>query len=117
VPGEENAALMMAIEDSNIGFILTRREQGTAFVVEVQGRLTGEPGVCPGTLGPGAANLVTGVADANMDRAPLIAVTGQTGTERSHKESYQAMDVVGMFTTITKKPGASPVIRVDSQAC
>ncbi len=102
VPGEENAALMMAIDASSIEFVLTRHEQGAAFMAEVHGRLTGEPGVCLGTLGPGAANLVTGVADANMDRAPLIAITGQAGTERWHKESHQAMDVVGMFKPITK---------------
>jgi thiamine pyrophosphate-dependent acetolactate synthase large subunit-like protein len=114
VPGEENAGLMMAIEDFNIGCILTRHEQGSAFVMECRGRLMGEPGVCLGTLGPGAANLVTGVADANMDRAPLIAITGQTRMGRSHKESYRAMDVVGMFTPITKKPGACPVIRAIS---
>lgn len=103
VPGEENAALMMALDaSSSIEFILTRHEQGAAFMAEAHGRLTGEPGVCLGTLGPGAANLVTGVADANMDRAPLIAITGQAGTERWHKESHQAMDVVGMFKPITK---------------
>jgi acetolactate synthase I/II/III large subunit len=103
VPGEENAALMMALDASkSIEFVLTRHEQGAAFMAEVHGRLTGEPGVCLGTLGPGAANLVTGVADANMDRAPLIAITGQAGTERWHKESHQAMDVVGMFKPITK---------------
>jgi acetolactate synthase-1/2/3 large subunit len=109
VPGEENAALMMALEDSPIEFVLTRHEQGAAFMAEVQGRLTGEPGVCLGTLGPGAANLVTGVANSNMDRAPLIAITGQAGTERWHKESHQAMDVVGMFGPITK--WASSIIR------
>lgn len=102
VPGEENAALMMAIDASSIEFVLTRHEQGAAFMAEAHGRLTGEPGVCLGTLGPGAANLVTGIADANMDRAPLIAITGQAGTERWHKESHQAMDVVGMFKPITK---------------
>jgi len=80
---------------------LTRHEQGAAFMAEVHGRLTGEPGVCLGTLGPGAANLVTGVANANMDRVPLIAITGQAGTERWHKESHQAMDVVGMFKPLT----------------
>ena len=102
VPGEENAELMMALNASSIEFVLTRHEQGAAFMAEVHGRLTGEPGVCLGTLGPGAANLVTGVANANMDRVPLIAVTGQAGTERWHKESHQAMDVVGMFKPITK---------------
>ena len=102
VPGEENADLLMSLDGSTIQFILTRHEQGAAFMAEAHGRLTGEPGVCLGTLGPGAANLITGVADANMDRAPLIAITGQGDTERLHKESHQAMDVVGMFRPVTK---------------
>lgn len=102
VPGEENAALMMALEDSDIEFVLTRHEQGAAFMADIHGRLTGEPGVCLGTLGPGATNLATGVADANMDRAPLVVITGQGGTERLHKESHQAMDAVAMYEPITK---------------
>ncbi len=109
VPGEENAALMMAIEESGIEFVLTRHEQGAAFMADVHGRLTGEPGVCLGTLGPGATNLATGVADANMDRAPLVVITGQGGTERLHKESHQAMDAVAMYKPITK--WASSIIR------
>lgn len=102
VPGEENAHFMMALEDSPIQFILTRHEQGAAFMADVYGRLTGAPGVCLGTLGPGASNLVTGVADANMDRAPLVVITGQADSQRLHKETHQAMDVVGMFRPITK---------------
>jgi len=102
VPGEENADLMLSLEDSPIEFVLTRHEQGAAFMAEVQGRLTGEPGVCLGTLGPGATNLITGVADANMDRAPLIVITGQADSKRQHKESHQAMDVVGMFRPVTQ---------------
>ena len=102
VPGEENADFMISLEDSPIEFVLTRHEQGAAFMAEIHGRLTGEPGVCLGTLGPGATNLITGVADANMDRAPLICLTGQAATHRMHKESHQAMDVVGMFEPVTK---------------
>ncbi|MBI1375054.1 MAG: acetolactate synthase large subunit [Phycisphaera sp.] len=103
VPGEENADFMMSLETSEtIKFILTRHEQGAAFMAEVHGRLTGQPGICLGTLGPGATNLITGVADANMDRAPLVALTGQADTERLHKESHQAMDVVAMFKPVTK---------------
>jgi acetolactate synthase-1/2/3 large subunit len=81
---------------------LTRHEQGAAFMAEVHGRLTGEPGVCLGTLGPGATNLITGVADANMDRAPLVVITGQAGLARQHKESHQHMDVVAMMRPVTK---------------
>ncbi len=102
VPGEENADVMLSLEDSDIDFILTRHEQGAAFMAEVHGRLTGEVGVCLGTLGPGATNLITGVADANMDRAPLVVVTGQADSRRLHKESHQAMDVVKMFEPVTK---------------
>jgi acetolactate synthase-1/2/3 large subunit len=102
VPGEENADLMFSLENSSIDFVLTRHEQGAAFMADVHGRLTGEPGVCLGTLGPGATNLVTGVADANMDRAPLVVITGQADSRRLHKESHQNMDVVGMFQPITK---------------
>jgi len=102
VPGEENADFMISLEDSPIEFVLTRHEQGAAFMAEVHGRLTGEPGICLGTLGPGATNLITGVADANMDRAPLICLTGQAATGRQHKESHQAMDVVAMFEPVVK---------------
>jgi acetolactate synthase-1/2/3 large subunit len=102
VPGEENADLMMSLEDSSIEFVLTRHEQGAAFMAEVHGRLTGEPGVCLGTLGPGATNLITGVADADMDRAPLVVITGQADSERLHKESHQAMDVVAMMRPVTR---------------
>ncbi|MBW2715676.1 MAG: acetolactate synthase large subunit [Deltaproteobacteria bacterium] len=102
VPGEENAHFMMSLEDSPIDFVLTRHEQGASFMAEVHGRLTGEPGVCLGTLGPGATNLITGVADANMDRAPLICLTGQADSQRQHKESHQYMDVVSMFEPVTK---------------
>jgi acetolactate synthase-1/2/3 large subunit len=102
VPGEENAHFMMSLEESPIEFVLTRHEQGASFMAEVHGRLTGEPGVCLGTLGPGATNLITGVADANMDRAPLICLTGQADSQRQHKESHQYMDVVSMFKPVTK---------------
>ncbi len=102
VPGEENADFMMSLEGSSIEFVLTRHEQGAAFMAEVHGRLTGNPAVCLGTLGPGATNLITGVADANMDRAPLIVVTGQAATTRQHKESHQVMDVVEMYRPVTK---------------
>ena len=103
VPGEENADFMMSLEaSSRIKFVLCRHEQGAAFMAEVYGRLTGNPAGCLGTLGPGAANLITGVADANMDRAPMLALTGQGASDRLHKESHQVMDVVEMFTPVTK---------------
>jgi len=103
VPGEENADFMISLEKSGkIKFILTRHEQGAAFMAEVYGRLTGNPAGCLGTLGPGATNLITGVADANMDRAPMLVLTGQGDSQRLHKESHQIMDVVAMFRPVTK---------------
>ena len=102
VPGEENADFMMSLEQSSIRFILTRHEQGAAFMAEIYGRLTGNPAGCLGTLGPGATNLITGVADANMDRAPMLVLTGQGASTRLHKESHQVMDVVDMFEPVTK---------------
>ena len=94
--------MMMSLMDSDIDFVLCRHEQAAAFMADVYGRLTGKAGVCLGTLGPGATNLVTGVADANMDRAPLVCLIGQAGTQRLHKESHQNMDSVSMFRPITK---------------
>ncbi len=103
VPGEENADFMMSLEESGkIKFMLTRHEQGAAFMAEIYGRLTGNPAGCLGTLGPGATNLITGVADSNMDRAPMLVLTGQGATDRLHKESHQIMDVVSMFKPVTK---------------
>ena len=102
IPGEENLGIMDALLSSSIRFITTRHEQGAAFMADVQGRLTGRAGVCLSTLGPGATNLVTGVADANMDHAPLIAISGQAATSRLHKESHQVLDLVNLFQPITK---------------
>ena len=102
VPGEENEDLLFALEDSTIRFIPTRHEQGAAFIANVIGRLTGKAGVCLATLGPGATNLVTGVADAFLDKAPLVAITGQGSTERMHHESHQMIDVNQIFKAITK---------------
>ena len=102
IPGEENADLMMSLVNSKIKFILTRHEQGAAFMADVYGRLTGKVGVCLATLGPGAANLATGVANANMDRSRLLAITGQTDSHLLHKESHQNLNVVHMFEPITK---------------
>jgi len=103
VPGEENTDFMVSLEASkSIRFILTRHEQGAAFMADVYGRLTGRPAVCLGTLGPGATNLITGVADSNMDRSPMLVLTGQADSSRLHKESHQNMDVVSMFTPVTK---------------
>jgi acetolactate synthase-1/2/3 large subunit len=102
LPGEENLHVLEALKHSSIRFITTRHEQGAAFMADVYGRLTGKAGVCLSTLGPGATNLITGVADANLDRAPLVAITGQVGTDRMHIESHQYLDLVAMFAPVTK---------------
>ncbi|MGI9262974.1 MAG: acetolactate synthase large subunit [Woeseiaceae bacterium] len=113
VPGEENADFMMSLEQSKkIRFILTRHEQGAAFMAEIYGRLTGNPAGALGTLGPGATNLITGVADSNMDRAPMLVLTGQGSTDRLHKESHQIMDVVSMFEPVTK--WATTILNADT---
>jgi len=102
VPGEETLALLDALLDSGIQFVTCRHEQGAAFMADVWGRLSGRAGVCLGTLGPGATNLATGLGDANLDRAPVVAITGQAGRDRIHKESHQYVNVVDMFRSITK---------------
>ena len=102
LPGEENLHILEALKKSPIEFITVRHEQGAAFMADVYGRLTGKAGVCLSTLGPGATNLMTGVADANLDGAPLVAITGQVGTDRMHIESHQYLDLVALFAPITK---------------
>ena len=89
LPGEETNDLMFSLANSQIKFILVRHEQGAAFMADVYGRLTQKVGVCLSTLGPGATNLITGVASANMDRSPILAITGQTDSNLRHKESHQ----------------------------
>ena len=102
LPGEENIDVLDVLLDSKIRFITTRHEQAAAFMADVYGRITGRAGVCLATLGPGATNLVTGVADANMDHAPVVAITGQAATTRMHKESHQYLDLVNLFRPISK---------------
>jgi acetolactate synthase-1/2/3 large subunit len=102
LPGEENIDVLDVLLDSKIRFISTRHEQAAAFMADVYGRITGRAGVCLATLGPGATNLVTGVADANMDHAPVVAIAGQAATTRMHKESHQYLDLVNLFRPITK---------------
>jgi len=102
IPGEETLDLNESLEDSSIEFVPVRHEQGGAYMADMYGRLTQRAGVCLGTLGPGATNLVTAVADAFLDRSPLVALTGQGDLERMHKESHQHIDVVSMFKPITK---------------
>jgi acetolactate synthase-1/2/3 large subunit len=102
IPGEETLDFNESLSRSSIAFVPVRHEQGGAYIADVYGRLTGRAGVCLGTLGPGATNLVTAVADAFLDRAPLVALTGQGDLERMHKESHQYLDIVSLMQPITK---------------
>lgn len=116
VPGEETTALMAAIDRSGMTFVLCRHEQSAAFMASVHGRLTGKPALCLATLGPGAANLMTGVADANLDHVPLIAVTGQGARARLERESHQAVDLAALFAPVTKSSRCLQVPDEVSQA-
>src|SRR3989440_10529788 len=102
IPGEETLDLNESLADSSIEFVPVRHEQGGAYMADVYGRLTGRAGVCLGTLGPGATNLVTAVADAYLDRAPLVALTGQGDLERKHKAAHQYLDLIGILRPIVK---------------
>src|SRR3954452_582202 len=102
IPGEETLDLNESLQDSEIDFIPVRHEQGGAYMADMYGRLTGSAGVCLGTLGPGATNLVTGIADAFLDRSPLVALTGQGDLQRMHKESHQYIDVVSVLKPVVK---------------
>jgi acetolactate synthase-1/2/3 large subunit len=102
IPGEENIRLIEALSRSPIEYVLTRHEQGASFMAEVYGRLTGRAGVCSATLGPGAINLLLGVADATTNSTPLLALSAQVGMGRSYKESHQGVDLISMFAPVTK---------------
>jgi acetolactate synthase I/II/III large subunit len=102
IPGEETLDLNESLARSSVRFVPVRHEQGGAYMADVYGRLTGRAGVCLGTLGPGAMNLMTAVADAFLDRAPLVALTGQGDLERMHKESHQYLDLVSIMAPVTK---------------
>lgn len=102
IPGEETVDTMESLLDSKINFVLSRHEQAAAFMADAYGRLTGKAGVCLSTLGPGATNLITGIANANLDRSPVVALTAQVGREKMHKESHQYIDLVKTFYPLTK---------------
>ncbi len=102
IPGEENIHLVQALDRSPIRYVLVRHEQAAAFMAEVYGRLTGDAGVCSATLGPGAINLLLGVADATTNSTPVVAISAQVGMNRAFKESHQGVDLVSMFAPVTK---------------
>jgi acetolactate synthase I/II/III large subunit len=102
IPGEETLDLNESLANSSVDFIPVRHEQGGAYMADMYGRLTQRAGVCLGTLGPGATNLITAVADAFLDRSPLVALTGQGDLERMHKESHQYIDIISIMKPVTK---------------
>ena len=103
VPGEETMDILDALSHQGaVTHVTTRHEQGAAFMADVYGRLTGRAAVAMATLGPGATNLVTGIADAFLDHAPMVAITGQAGSDKTHKEAHQFVDIVRMLEPVTK---------------
>jgi acetolactate synthase I/II/III large subunit len=103
VPGEETMDILDALSRSQtVRHVTTRHEQGAAFMADVHGRLTGRAALAMATLGPGATNLVTGIADAYLDRAPMVAITGQASSDKLHKEAHQVVDIVQMLAPVTK---------------
>lgn len=102
IPGEENLDLLESLRGSSIQLILTRHEQGAGFMAATYGRLTGKVGVCLSTLGPGATNLVTPAAYAQLGAMPMLMITGQKPIKTSKQGRFQVIDVVDMMRPITK---------------
>jgi acetolactate synthase I/II/III large subunit len=102
VPGEENLDFLQSLKNSNIKLIVTRHEQGAGFMAATYGRLTGKPGVCLSTLGPGATNLVTPAAYAQLGGMPMMMITGQKPIKKSKQARFQIIDVVDMMRPVTK---------------
>jgi acetolactate synthase-1/2/3 large subunit len=102
IPGEENLDLLESLRSSTIKLILTRHEQGAGFMASTYGRLTGKVGVCLSTLGPGATNLVTPAAYAQLGAMPMLMITGQKPIKTSKQGRFQVIDVVDMMRSITK---------------
>src|SRR6185369_4763659 len=94
VPGEENLDVVESLRNSSIQFVITRHEQGAAFMAATYGRLTGKPGVCIATLGPGALNFTTAAAYAHLGAMPMVMLTGQKGIMSSRQAKFQIVDVV-----------------------
>jgi acetolactate synthase-1/2/3 large subunit len=102
IPGEENLDVVESLRTSKIELVLTRHEQGAAFMAATHGRLTGRPGVCIATLGPGALNFSTGAAYAHLGAMPMIIITGQKGILTSRQARFQIVDVIGSMRPLTK---------------
>ena len=102
VPGEENLDVVESLRRSSIKLIVTRHEQPASFMAATQGRLTGRPGVCLATLGPGALNLTTGAAFALLGAMPMIMITGQKGILTRKQGRFQVVDIVATMAPLTK---------------
>src|ERR1700747_1249040 len=102
VPGEENLDFVESLHNSKIELILTRHEQAAAFMAATHGRLTGKPGVCVSTLGPGALNLSTGAAYAHLGAMPMIMLTGQKAIMTAKQARFQIVDVIASMRHLTK---------------
>jgi len=102
VPGEENLDVVEALRRSTIQLVVTRHEQAAAFMAATHGRLTGEPGVCLSTLGPGALNMTTGAAYAQLGAMPMVMLTGQKGVISRKQARFQVVDIVSTMTPLTK---------------
>ena len=102
VPGEENLDVLESLRRSRVKLVLTRHEQTAAFMAATHGRLTGKPGVCLTTLGPGALNLTTGAAYAHLGAMPMVMITGQKAILSSRQARFQIVDVVGAMRPLTK---------------
>ena len=102
LPGEENLDFLKSLRTSSIKVMVTRHEQAAAFMAATYGRLTGKPGVCFSTLGPGATNLVTGAAYALLGGMPMLMITGQKPILQSRQARFQIIDTVGMMQPLTK---------------
>lgn len=102
IPGEENLDFLDSMKDSNIKLILTRHEQGAGFMAATYGRLTGKPGVCLATLGPGATNFTTPAAYAQLGAMPMMMITGQKPIKKSKQGRFQIVDIVELMRPITK---------------
>ncbi len=111
LPGEENIRFVRALASSDIRYVLTRHEQAASFMAEMYGRVTGRAAVVSATLGPGAINMQLGVADATTNSTPLVAISAQVSQDREFKESHQYVDLVSMFTPITRWAAGIPTAR------
>src|SRR5215475_15932011 len=117
VPGEENLDVVESLRKSSIKLIVTRHEQAAAFMAATYGRLTGKPGVCITTLGPGALNLTTAAAYALLGAMPMVMITGQKGIMSSRQAGFQIVDVVSAFKPLRSEEHTSELQSRENLVC